>query len=168
MNELMNSTTIPLEAPVRSFTEAKRKDGKERVPIVYDYRRGNVVYPSKRENVLIEAWCKSFNYAECCRVYKEEFGKKLDPMTCRRWMARVHVQERIGMKLKEEAISRGYTMEKWKAEGIGYQMNGEKDGVKFHQLVAWKELGKACGFYVPDVLNQNNLQINFTQLNGSV
>lgn len=161
MNEVIQST-IPLNSSQMPLVDVKARVGmKERVPMVYDWKHGTVVYPSKRETILLNAWCLTFNYAECCRRYKEETGYTLDPMTCRRWLARPHVKDACMEKMRESARARGYTRDHWMSEGIDMQGGGMKKG--FAEVVAWKEMGKACGFYEPDLTSQTNIQINFTE-----
>ena len=130
----------------------------------YDYKRGVVIQLSKRERVLADSWKRSFNYYECVRVLKDELGVVIDPMTARRWLGRVHVQDWMKEEMRQEAMSRGLTRAKWVADGLEFQ--GMEGRVGFHKLVAWKELGRACGFYEENSLMQNNVQINITQADG--
>ena len=158
MSTQLESIDKPLVNPVMA------KDARERVPLVYDYQRGNVIFPSKRERVLLDAWKRSFNYFECVRSLREQLGVVVSNMTVKRWLQRPHVVEWKNKELMEEARARGLTKAKWVSDGLEMQEFNGKKGL--HQVVAWKELGRACGFYEENVFNQTNLQINVTQANG--
>lgn len=152
---------VPTVAVIQPLVPVLKADtSRDRVPFVYDYQRGKAIFPSKREKLLVETWCRSWNYAECVRVLKEELNCSISPMTAMRWLKRSHVVEWKDDILKKKALSNGYTRDKWMADGIGMQDGAKKE---FSQLVAWKEMGKACGFYESNALINNNIQINFTE-----
>ena len=134
---------------------------RDRVPFVFDYKSGTAIFPSKREKLLVETWCRSWNYAECVRVLSDELHCVISPMTAMRWLKRPHVVEWKDSILKQKALSNGYTREKWMADGIGFQEDKTKVGL--HRVIAWKEMGKACGFFESNLLINNNISINFTE-----
>lgn len=157
MESNVGMTLIGAETPVSLM---KSDISRDRVP-VYDYKRSKVLELSKREVCILQTWERSHNYAECVRVLKEELNTEVSPMTVRRWMGRTHIQERMREDLIVKAKANDLTKEKWLAEGRDMQRNDGK--VPFHQIVAWKEMGKALGYYEANALINNNIQINFTE-----
>lgn len=168
MSDLQVSSQMPgvqVASPILASKVEARGEIRRRIAL-YDYRHGRVMYPSKRENALIEAWVKTFSYAECCRVLESEGLGKISPMTAMRWLKRDHVEEWKNRRLEEKAKASGYTKDHWRAVGVDLE-SGRVEFTAF-QLMAWKEMGKACGYYEAGsggvTLNQ---QINFTQANGN-
>lgn len=157
-------TTIPQEGGKSSILAPVSVKGSKDNYSFYDYKRGVVMQLSKRERVLADTWKRTFSYAECVRVLKDEIGVEISPMTAMRWLKRPHVVSWMQEEMRQEAMARGYTRARWVSEGI--EMKDMEGKVGFHKLLAWKELGRACGFYEENIVNQNNVQINFTQSDG--
>ena len=127
----------------------------------WNWKSGTMMYPSKREVVLVEAWCRTFNYVECVRILEAEGLGGISYSTVRRWLGGVRVQDWKNMRLIEKAKAEGYSKDHWKAVGVDME-EGKK--VSPFQFMAWKEMGKACGYYDTSGIGINNkVEINFVE-----
>lgn len=152
-------TTMPVKSP-------ETLSGQRDRVYYYDYEHGREMFLSKRERILLDAWLLSHNYFECVRRLKEETGVEISPMTAMRWLKRPHVVARLNKEMKAKAEANNLTRDEWLAQGV--RMQREDGKVGFHKLVAWKELGRACGFYEESNLINNQVSISFTQADGRV
>ena len=136
---------------------------RERRPIVYDYERGLVMYPSVREMKLVEGWCKTFSYVGAIRYMEAEGLGGISQITAKRWLERETARGLIGKILKERAECEGYTRDKWMSDGLRIQREVE---VPMTRVIAWKEMGRACGYYEGGNVMNNFGSIQFVQANG--
>ena len=80
---------------------------------IYVWKMGKGFVLSKREWVIAEAFLKSRNYAECCRVVNKECNSDLSVMTVRRWLDRAHIKAWIGEQMEERGLMVGWTEGRW-------------------------------------------------------
>lgn len=125
---------------------------------VYEWKSGSIFYLSKREKIVVDTFLKTGNYAACLRALAAE-GMKAEVVTIKQWMEREHVKNYIEDKLKQKAITEGWTRERWvmmmteHIEGRKRLQNGD--------LYAMKLMASVCGWETPEALNVT--QINFTE-----
>ena len=155
----MQTNEVVVQSEKSLIKASVRSEIKDRIA-QYNWKTGSMMYPSKRENALIESWCRTFSYAECVRVLEAEGLGKISQQTVKRWLAKEHVSEWKNRRLEEKAKAEGYTRDHWKAQGVDIE-EGKKVGA--FQFMAWKEMGKACGYYEGGVGINNNVQINFQE-----
>lgn len=133
---------------------------------VYEYKTGQIIYLSHKEQVLVDTYMETQNVHECSRQIKEQMKMDISVPTCWRWLQKRRIAGYIVDKMKDKAMANGYDQDKWIAEGIKYKNGDLHEGTKLTMLY-WKEIGKALGYYkTPDILQQLNTQINFTQADG--
>jgi hypothetical protein len=79
---------------------------------VYIWKSGRVIYPSKKERVVAEAYIRSGSLAECERALRRE-GWVVSWKTCGRWLQRKNVQDWVMEKMEEGGVYAGWTRERW-------------------------------------------------------
>ena len=144
-----------------SDKELMVKEVKELSP-VYVWKTGNIFHLSKRESMIAECWLKTFSYRDCKELLDRE-GMGVSLGAVKRWLGRPHVVEWLKERMVGKARMEGYTRERWMEKGLELQDGKHRNGV---ELVAWKEMGRACGFYEEGPGVVFNQQINFTERQG--
>ena len=144
----------------------KVDENKVRHPL-FSYQTGKMMYLSRKETILIDCWVKTFNYAECGRQIAEvRYGHAPVKETIKRWLSKPRIAAVVMERLKDKAKAEGYSREKWIGEGRDIKEGLVK--VTDQQMMAWKEMGKAMGYYEESRGMGMGVQINFTQGNGEI
>ena len=133
--------------------------------IVYDHEQLRTIVLSQKQRVLVDVWVNTHNYALCTRAINEKFHTKHTAVTVKRWLDYQSVRDYCYKLEMDKAIYNGSTQEEWLARGIQVEYGRVK--VTDQQLAAWKERGKAMGYYKDESKLQTNVQINFTQGDGA-
>lgn len=156
--ELQSSNNLPVQ---------QDNSGHNRVPIIIDYEKNNVINLSEREKLVADTFIKTRNIAACRRECKKRYWKEPNFTTIKKWLERPHVEQYLTQRWRELGYTNGYTKERWKMELIQY-----KEGVKKANsatMFCMKLLGLALGIGKEQVnVMQANQVIQFTQGDGSL
>lgn len=153
------AVTVPLNGSIAPIIKESRE-----LKDVYVWKTGNTMQLSKREWVIADTFLRTRSYAECSRNVEKECGKKVNWLTCKRWIeGRSWVRDWMKEQIEERGMLEGWSEGRWlkvmtdHLEGRKRLMNGDLYAMKLiAQVKGWSNEGSA-------VFNQ---QINFMQSNG--
>lgn len=152
MNDIQVVPAMPLKRPETIDLRV--------VSPIYVWKTGRAFFLSKKEKIVADAFLATRSYAECERALKKE-GFDKSWMTCKRWLERGHIKGYLMERFEEMGVCAGWDEAHWLAVMTRHLQGVER--LASGDLYAMKLIADMKKFGNSGIMNQSNVQINFTE-----